>query len=58
MKRKRAFHTFCVLGLIEFDAIYEDKNEIEKENLKHELILVRENYRGVCNILILFIYSQ
>lgn len=58
MKRKRAFHTFCVLSLIEFDTIYEDKNEIEKENLKHELILVRENYRGVCNILILFIYSQ
>lgn len=55
MKRKRAFHTFF---LIEFDTIYEDKNEIEKENLKHELILVRENYRGVCNILILFIYSQ
>lgn len=57
MKRKRAFHTFF-LSLIEFDTIYEDKNEIEKENLKHELILVRENYRGVCNILILFIYSQ
>lgn len=58
MKRKRAFHTFCGSSLIEFDTIYEDKNEIEKENLKHELILVRENYRGVCNILILFIYSQ
>lgn len=55
MKRKCAFHTFF---LIEFDTIYEDKNEIEKENLKHELILVRENYRGVYNILILFIYSQ